>query len=80
MSEPTQMNWKRYLVDWIGVSVKRAAEAVGIFWALLGIAAYQNWGGEQEWSDYFIPLSSVSLLALAFFLAVRRSELTDKFD
>lgn len=67
------------MVDWIGVSALRAAEVVSIPWLLLGIAAYQNWGGGQELSNFIMPFSWISLLAFAFLLAARRYELSDEF-
>ena len=75
-----QMNWKLYLVDWIGVSSIRATQVMAIVWAFFALATYQEWNGARGWTDYLIPLSWFTGLVFALALAARRHELSDRFE
>lgn len=70
------MNWRLYLVDWLAVSLGRTIQIAWLFWVLLAVSAYFDWGGEKGWTAFFIPLSWLTLLTFAVMLACRKNEIS----
>jgi hypothetical protein len=74
------MKWRLHLIAWLGLSVVRTIQITWVFWALLAVAAYFDWGGQKGWTEFLVPLSWLTLLALAVMLAIRKHELSNDLD
>lgn len=74
------MNWRLHLVDWLAVSLGRTIQIAWLFWVLLALSAYFDWGGPKGWTTFVIPLSWLTLLAFVVMLALRKNELSSKVD
>jgi len=74
------MSIRRFLIDWIAVSIIRTVQVTFALWLLIAIAAYSDLEFLGGWRDFVIPLIWLSGISFAVVLATRRHELADFFE